>query len=110
MNQSVTINFIPGQVITWIIVGLLAGLMASFLFRGRLGFIGSVVVGLLGALLGGFLATIFHINVASVFPGGITLSWADIVVAFVGALIILLLFGGVHRRYYGRRRREVIVA
>ena len=60
MNESVTLNFVPEQVIAWVIVGLIAGLFAGFLIRGRrFGFVSSVVVGLLGALLGGFL---FFIN------------------------------------------------
>jgi uncharacterized membrane protein YeaQ/YmgE (transglycosylase-associated protein family) len=102
MNQSVTVSFVPEQVITWVIIGLIAGLLAGLLIRGRgLGFISSVVVGLLGALIGGFLFTVLHIQVPPAFNGGITLAWADMFVAFVGAVIILVLFGG----FYHRRRR-----
>lgn len=102
MNESVTVSFVPEQVITWVIIGLIAGLLAGLLIRGRgLGFVSSVVVGLLGALLGGFLFTVLHIQVPSALSGGITLAWADILAAFVGAVIILLLFGG----FYRRRRR-----
>src|SRR5579859_6717695 len=98
MNQPVTINFVPEQVITWVIIGLIAGLLAGLLVRGRRnGFMSSVVVGLLGALLGGFLFTVLHIQVPTVFSGGITLAWADIFVAFIGAVIILVLFGGFYR-------------
>jgi uncharacterized membrane protein YeaQ/YmgE (transglycosylase-associated protein family) len=102
MNESVTLTFVPEQVITWVIIGLIAGLLAGLLIRGRgLGFISSVVVGLLGALLGGFLFTVLRIQVPPAFSGGITLAWADMFVAFIGAVIILLLFGG----FYHRRRR-----
>lgn len=103
MNQPVTINFVPEQVLTWVIIGLLAGMLASFIMRDRFGFVGSIVIGLLGALAGGIVVTLFHIQVGSVFTGGITLQWADIVVSFIGALIILMLFGGfARRRYYAR--------
>ncbi|HEX2622504.1 MAG TPA: GlsB/YeaQ/YmgE family stress response membrane protein [Phototrophicaceae bacterium] len=99
MNQSITVSFVPEQIITWVIVGLIAGLLAGLLIRGRgLGFISSVVVGLLGALLGGFLFTALHLQVPTAFNGGLTLAWADMFVAFVGAVIILLLFGGFYRR------------
>jgi uncharacterized membrane protein YeaQ/YmgE (transglycosylase-associated protein family) len=99
MNQSVTFNFVPEQVITWIVIGLIAGLLAGLLIRGRgFSFLTAVVVGLLGALLGGFLFSVLHIPVPSAFSGGITLAWADIFVAFIGAVIILLLFGGFYRR------------
>jgi uncharacterized membrane protein YeaQ/YmgE (transglycosylase-associated protein family) len=99
MDQSVTLSFVPEQVITWAIIGLIAGLLAGLLIRGRgLGFVSSVVLGLLGALLGGFLFTVLGIQLPPVFSGGITLAWADMFVAFVGAVIILLLFGLVYRR------------
>jgi uncharacterized membrane protein YeaQ/YmgE (transglycosylase-associated protein family) len=99
MNDSVTLTFVPQQVITWVFIGLIAGLLAGLLVRGRgLGFATSVVVGLLGALLGGFLFTVLHIQLPPAFNGGITLAWADMLVAFIGAVIILLLFGTYHRR------------
>ncbi len=103
MNQSVTFHFVPEQVIAWVIVGLLAGLLAGFLIRGwRFGLVSSVVVGLLGALLGGFLFSVLEIKVPSAFDGGLTLAWADMLVAFIGAAIILLLFGG----FYSSRRSQ----
>jgi uncharacterized membrane protein YeaQ/YmgE (transglycosylase-associated protein family) len=98
MDQSVTLHFVPEQVIAWVIVGLIAGLFAGFLIRGRrFGFISSVVVGLLGAVLGGFLFSALEIKVPSAFDGGVTLAWADMLVAFIGAVIILLVFGGFYR-------------
>ena len=105
MNQSVTLHFVPEQVIAWVIVGLIAGLFAGFLIRGRrFGFVSSVVVGLLGALLGGFLFSVLEIKMPSALDGGMTLAWADMVVAFLGAVIILILFGGFYRsrRSYAR--------
>jgi uncharacterized membrane protein YeaQ/YmgE (transglycosylase-associated protein family) len=102
MNESVTVTFVPEQVIAWVIIGLIAGLFAGLLIRGRgLGVISSVVVGLFGALLGGFLFTVLRIQVPSAFNGGITLAWADMFIAFIGAVIVLLLFGGFYRRRRG---------
>ena len=105
MNQLVTVNFVPEQVLTWVRVGLLAGLLASLIVRGRgLSFLASVVVGLLGALVGGFLFTILNIRqVPMFFSGSVALAWADIFVAFVGAVLILVLFGGFYRRRYYNR-------
>jgi uncharacterized membrane protein YeaQ/YmgE (transglycosylase-associated protein family) len=98
MNESITVHFVPEQVIAWVIVGLIAGLFAGFLIRGqRFGFVSSVVVGLLGALLGGFLFSVLEIKLPSAFDGGVTLAWADMVVAFLGAVIILIFFGGFYR-------------
>ena len=104
MNESVTLTFVPQQLIAWVFVGLIAGLLAGLLIRGQgIGFVSSVGVGLLGALLGGFLFTVLGIQVPPAFNGGITLAWADMFVAFIGAVIILLLFGG----FYHRRRRTL---
>jgi uncharacterized membrane protein YeaQ/YmgE (transglycosylase-associated protein family) len=105
MDQPVTVNFVPEQVLTWVIVGLLAGLTASMLVRGRgLSFVGSVAVGLLGALIGGFLFTILNIQqVPTFFGGGLTVAWADILVAVIGAALIVLLYGGFYRRRYYNR-------
>jgi uncharacterized membrane protein YeaQ/YmgE (transglycosylase-associated protein family) len=98
MDESITLHFVPEQVIAWVIVGLIAGLFAGFLIRGRrFGFVSSVVVGLLGALLGGFLFSVLEIKVPSAFDGGVTLAWADMLVAFLGAVIILIFFGGFYR-------------
>lgn len=101
MDESVTINFVPAQLITWLIIGLIAGLLAGLLVRGRgLGFIPNIAVGLLGAVLGGFIFTVLGIQMPESLNGGITLAWSDMFIAFIGAVIILLLFGG----FYSRRR------
>jgi uncharacterized membrane protein YeaQ/YmgE (transglycosylase-associated protein family) len=95
MNQTITITFNPEQVITWILIGLIAGVLASLLLRGRrFGFITSVVVGLIGAVIGGALFQVFGINIA----GALTLPYRDIVAAIVGALIVLAILFVVFRR------------
>ena len=80
----------PGGIIAWIIVGLIAGWAASTVSRGRgYGLIGDIIVGLVGALLGGFLAGFF-------IQGSVGLV-GTIIVAFLGALVLLFvlrLFGG----------------
>jgi len=103
MGQPITITFVPDQVLTWAIIGLIAGILASVVVRGyRYGFLASILIGLLGALLGGFLFTILRIQPPAILSGGITLKWFDIFVAFIGAVLILLLFGGFWR--YRRAR------
>ena len=84
----------PGWLI-WIIVGLIAGFFASLVVRGHgLGFLWNIIVGILGGLLGGWLATsVFHIG------GAVTgINWPSILIAFVGAVILLLLFRLISRR------------
>ncbi len=102
LNQTVTVQFNLNQVITSIIVGLIAGVLASVLVRGRrFGFIGSVILGILGAVVGGFIFSLFNFSIDPNSPlaGGITIRLIDILVAFVGALILLIIFVAL----FGRR-------
>ena len=95
LNQTVTVTFNINQVITSVIVGLIAGVLASVLARGRrFGFIGSVILGVLGAVVGGFVFSLFRFVPApgSILASAVTISLLDILVAFVGALIILLIY------------------
>jgi uncharacterized membrane protein YeaQ/YmgE (transglycosylase-associated protein family) len=50
----------PGGIIAWLFVGLIAGWAAGKVSRGRgFGLIGDLVVGLIGALIGGIVAGVF---------------------------------------------------
>ena len=75
-------------ILSWIVVGLIAGWLAGHVMRGGgYGLIGDIIVGVVGGLLGGWLATsVLHIG-ADV--NGINLE--SILVAFVGAVILLVL-------------------
>jgi uncharacterized membrane protein YeaQ/YmgE (transglycosylase-associated protein family) len=77
-------------IIAWIVLGLVAGLIANMLIPGRRqqGLILTCVIGVAGALLGGWLATkIFHIHSLQGFFNLST--W---VTAIVGAAILLLAY------------------
>jgi uncharacterized membrane protein YeaQ/YmgE (transglycosylase-associated protein family) len=72
----------PGGVISWLVVGLIAGWLAGLMMRGGgYGIIGDIVVGLIGAFLGGLIF--------SLFVTGDTGFWGSIVVAFIGACILI---------------------
>jgi uncharacterized membrane protein YeaQ/YmgE (transglycosylase-associated protein family) len=80
------------QLVVWIIVGGIAGFLADLVVsRVKLGLLEAIVVGILGAFVGGWL-----FGVLGVFPGGGVIG--SILVAFVGAVILLLLFAMVRRR------------
>jgi len=88
-------------ILVWIIVGLIAGLIASRLMLGHgLGFSADAIVGIVGAFLGGFLASYFGIQV--VVPGHPIIT--QILIALFGALILLLVLRVLG---LGRRRRRV---
>ena len=79
----------------WLIVGLLAGSLAGFVIKRKKEGYGHLInlgLGLVGALIGGFLFDVFKIDFGL---ANITVGLQDIVSAFVGSLIFLaLLFFG----------------
>jgi uncharacterized membrane protein YeaQ/YmgE (transglycosylase-associated protein family) len=95
-----TINLDLDTILIWCLVGLVAGFLASRVALGHgLGLFGDIVVGIIGAFIGGFLAGVFHVNVQVI--GHPIIS--EMVVAFAGAVILLLVVrlfagGGVRRR------------
>lgn len=76
------------SILSWIIVGLIAGWLAGLVMRGGgYGVIGDIIVGVVGGLLGGWIATsILHIGAE---VNGINLG--SILVAFGGAVVLLLI-------------------
>ena len=54
-NDRITISITVEQLIAWIIIGLIAGLVASLFARGRVSLFGLLFVGLIGAVVGGFI-------------------------------------------------------
>jgi uncharacterized membrane protein YeaQ/YmgE (transglycosylase-associated protein family) len=90
---ALRLNLDPGSWVSWIIVGLIAGAIASRVVAGRgFGCIADIVVGVAGAIIGGYLlGALFN-------AGGTVGFWGSIVVAFIGAAVLLsvlkLLSGG----------------
>ena len=92
----------PGGLVMWLIVGLIAGFLASRVMSGGgYGLIGDIVVGIIGALLGGWLAGLLGLGSFGLI--------GTIVVAFIGACILIAIVhavsgGGARRsRRWGRR-------
>jgi uncharacterized membrane protein YeaQ/YmgE (transglycosylase-associated protein family) len=81
-------------IVIWIIVGAIAGFVASKVLTGKgMGLIWDIVVGILGAFLGGWLASLVGINVST---GTFTVS--GLLAAFVGAVILLVVFRALTHR------------
>ncbi len=76
------------SILSWIVVGLIAGWLAGKVMRGAgYGLLGDILIGIAGGLIGGWLATsILHIG-ADV--NGINIE--SIIVAFVGAVILIFI-------------------
>ena len=74
------------DILTWLIVGLIAGVLASLLVGGTgYGLIGDIVIGIAGAFVGGWLFA--QLGARSPF-GGLA---GTIFVAFIGAVVLLIL-------------------
>jgi len=69
----------------WIVVGLIAGWLASAVVGGGYGLVGDIVVGVVGSFIGGF---IFHRLGIAVPLRGLP---GTILVAFVGAVVLLVI-------------------
>jgi uncharacterized membrane protein YeaQ/YmgE (transglycosylase-associated protein family) len=77
-------------IIAWIVLGLIAGLIANLLIPGRRqqGLILTCIIGIVGALLGGWVASkVFHVHSLNGFFHLST--W---ITAIVGAAVLLLIF------------------
>lgn len=85
-----------GNILIYILVGLIAGFLASRVVTGKgRGWFWDIVIGILGAIFGGWLAELLNISIGF----GI---FGQIVVAFVGAMILLLIW----RLLFGRHKKS----
>jgi uncharacterized membrane protein YeaQ/YmgE (transglycosylase-associated protein family) len=84
--------------VLWIVLGLIAGWLAGLVMKGGgYGLIGDIVLGILGAILGGFLTgVLFGRDMVSGF------NIESIVVAFIGAVILI----AISRALTGSRPRS----
>jgi uncharacterized membrane protein YeaQ/YmgE (transglycosylase-associated protein family) len=95
-----------GEIIVWLIIGALAGTLAgrliTFTKRG-FGFWVNTGVGMLGALVGGFLFRLFHIDLGL---GEIKITFEDVISAFAGSLLCIIVWRLI-RRSEERKRPNV---
>ncbi len=86
----------PGGIIAWLIVGLLAGFLASMVMRGGgYGIVGDIIVGLVGAFLGGLIANLL-------IPDANFGFWGSLIVSIIGACVLIAIL-----RAVGRGRKTV---
>lgn len=72
------------DIVTWLIVGLVAGVLASLLVGG-VGLVGNVIVGIVGAFVGGWIFE--QLGTSSPFEG----LAGTVFTAFIGATVLLFL-------------------
>lgn len=70
--------------LSWIVLGLVAGAIASFIVGGGLGLIEMIILGIIGAVVGGFLAQ--QLGYGDVTGFNVT----SIIIATIGAIVVIL--------------------
>jgi uncharacterized membrane protein YeaQ/YmgE (transglycosylase-associated protein family) len=75
------------DILGWLIIGLIAGWLASVVMgRGGYGIVGDIVVGIVGALIGGLIARWLNVGgPAATDP----FSWVSLIFAIIGAIILI---------------------
>jgi len=78
-------------IVIWLVIGAIAGWLASIIVKGGgLGLVGDIIVGLIGAVIGGYLMSSLDINIGEG-------AFAAIVDAVIGAVILLVIVRLVRR-------------
>jgi len=80
-------------IISWIVMGLIVGLLARFVMPGKdpRGFFVTILLGIGGGLLGGYLSTTFGLGSVTGF------NLKSILIATGGAVIILFLYRAIRK-------------
>jgi uncharacterized membrane protein YeaQ/YmgE (transglycosylase-associated protein family) len=99
MVALVSVTLDPGSILVWALIGLVAGFLASRVMTGHgMGLLGDIVVGVVGAIVGGFLARYLGVTTAATSHSIV----AEVIIAFLGAVILLAILRVVG---VGKRRR-----
>ncbi|HEY9602626.1 MAG TPA: GlsB/YeaQ/YmgE family stress response membrane protein [Allocoleopsis sp.] len=85
-------------ILAWIILGLIAGAIAKAIYPGQQGggIFATIGLGILGALVGGYLGNLFLGSSGGALAGAITVP--SILFAVLGAIILIFIWGLVTRR------------
>ncbi|HVC42055.1 MAG TPA: GlsB/YeaQ/YmgE family stress response membrane protein [Candidatus Saccharimonadales bacterium] len=98
MLGLVSVTLDPGSLLVWAVIGLIAGFLASKVMTGHgKGVVADIVVGVIGAIAGGFIARYVGVTTAVTSHSMIV----EIVIAFAGAVILLAIL---RLAGFGKRR------
>ena len=92
-------NVTVSQIIVWLVVGALAGSLTGIVVKGtKKGFgpLTNLGIGLVGALIGGFIFRAFNIDLGL---GDLSISFQELLAAFLGSLIFLCLVWLIHKKF-----------
>ena len=80
-------------IVSWIVLGAIAGFLANMLIGGGEGVLGTIILGIVGAVVGGYIASaLFH-------KGDVTgVNIESIVISVLGAILVLVVWRAVGSR------------
>lgn len=86
------------DILAWIVLGLIAGAIAKAVYPGRQGgsILGTMLLGIIGAFVGGSLYTFLTTGTLALSSAGLSLG--GIVVAVLGAIVALFIYYAATRR------------
>lgn len=80
-----------GSIVTWIVIGGIAGWMAGLIVEGYgFGLLGNIVVGFIGAAIAGLVAPLLGLSIET--------KLGNIIAATLGAVVLLLVVGRLRQR------------
>jgi uncharacterized membrane protein YeaQ/YmgE (transglycosylase-associated protein family) len=87
-------------IIAWLVLGLIAGALAKLLYPGNQGggIFSTIGLGILGALLGGYLGQVLLGSSAAASASVGAFSIGSIIFAVIGAMLLIFIWGLVARR------------
>jgi len=70
--------------ISWVVLGAIAGAIGNYAVKGGFGLIGTVILGMIGALVGGLIATqLFNLGSFD------SINWLSLVFAVFGSIVVI---------------------
>lgn len=83
------------NLIAWVVLGLLAGAIAKAIYPGYQGggILSTIILGIIGAFVGGSLFTLIRTGTLQITAAGAGLSIPGLFVAIIGAIIAIYLWG-----------------
>ncbi|MEH2324297.1 MAG: GlsB/YeaQ/YmgE family stress response membrane protein [Nostoc sp.] len=87
------------SILAWVVLGFLAGAIAKAIHPGYQGdgIISTMILGIIGALVGGSLFTLLRTGTLQITAAGAGLTLPGILVAVVGAIVAIYLWGLIRR-------------
>lgn len=82
------------NILAWIVIGLLAGWLAKLAVPGKepTGFFATLAIGVVGAILGGWIWNLMG------YEGATGINFGSLLVAFIGSALLLMVYHAVRRR------------